>query len=206
MTAMRRRRGALATVRPVLLAVLLALGLVALATACSSTSGGASGGQSATPEPNLAGDIPDNQAYVDYSPASGAFRVKVPEGWARTEGGGVTTFSSKLNSVKIEAAAAAGAPTEATGQADLDKIKTSAQGFAGGKVSTVSRKAGQAILITYRADAPADAVTGKVVNDDVERYQFFRNGQLVTLTLSAPHGADNVDPWRIVTDGFRWGA
>jgi hypothetical protein len=26
----------------------------------------------------------------------------------------------------------------------------------------------------------------------------------VTLTLSAPVGSDNVDPWRTVTDSFRW--
>jgi hypothetical protein len=62
------------------------------------------------------------------------------------------------------------------------------------------------VVAFYRADAAADPVTGKVVNDDIERYQFWKNGTLVTLTLSGPHGADNVDPWRIVTDSFRWTA
>ena len=53
-------------------------------------------------------------------------------------------------------------------------------------------------------DAPADPVTGKVVHDAVERYEFWRAGTEAILTLSGPVGADNVDPWRIVTDSFRW--
>ena len=36
------------------------------------------------------------------------------------------------------------------------------------------------------------------------RYEFFRNGQTVALTLAGPLGADNVDPWRHITDSFRW--
>jgi hypothetical protein len=38
----------------------------------------------------------------------------------------------------------------------------------------------------------------------VERYVFFHKGKDVVLTLSGPKGADNVDPWRIVTDSLRW--
>jgi hypothetical protein len=198
-------------IRLLLLAVVLGAGLTLITAGCSSgssTSSGtkSSGGSTASPEANVGGDIPDNQAYVDYAPASKAFRVKVPEGWARAETGGTVIFSDKLNSIKVETATATAAPSVATGQSDLEKIKTTVQGFAAGKVSTVSRKSGQALLVSYRADAPADPVTGKVVNDDIERYQFFNAGRLVTLTLSAPHGADNVDPWRIVTDGFRWGS
>jgi hypothetical protein len=104
----------------------------------------------------------------------------VPEGWARAEAAGTVTFSDKLNSIKVEAATTSAAPTEATGRSNLEKIKATAQGFTAGKVSTVSRKAGKALLVTYRANAPADAVTRKVVNDDIERYQFFSGGQLVT--------------------------
>ena len=54
------------------------------------------------------------------------------------------------------------------------------------------------------ATSPADPVTGKTRVDAVERYVFFRAGKQVTLTLSGPNGADNVDPWRIVTDSFGW--
>jgi hypothetical protein len=38
----------------------------------------------------------------------------------------------------------------------------------------------------------------------VERYEFWRAGHEVVLTLSAPVGSDNVDPWRKVTDSFAW--
>jgi hypothetical protein len=34
---------------------------------------------------------------------------------------------------------------------------------------------------------------------------FTRGGRTAVLTLSGPRGADNVDPWRIVTDSLRWG-
>src|SRR2546421_8175048 len=63
------------------------------------------------PEVNAAGDIPDNQVFVAYTPPSGGFSVKVPEGWARTEAGGAVTFTDKLNRVRMETVAAAAAPT-----------------------------------------------------------------------------------------------
>jgi hypothetical protein len=150
------------------------------------------------------GDIPDNQAYVEYRPASGRYAVKIPEGWARTESGDTATFTDKLNTITIAAGTRATAPDEASGRADLDTMKGSVKGFAAGAASTVHRPAGDALLVTYRADAEPDPVTGKVVSDDVERYQFWHAGQLVTLTVAAPHGADNVDPWRTVTDSLRW--
>ena len=40
--------------------------------------------------------------------------------------------------------------------------------------------------------------------DAVERYVFFNNGTQVTLTLSGAKGADNVDPWKIVSDSVKW--
>jgi hypothetical protein len=48
------------------------------------------------------------------------------------------------------------------------------------------------------------AVTGKSVTEAVERYAFWRGGREVVLTLSGPMGSDNVDPWRKITDSFRW--
>ena len=33
---------------------------------------------------------------------------------------------------------------------------------------------------------------------------FFHSGRAVVLTLSGPKGADNVDPWRLVTDSLQW--
>src|SRR5262245_28306010 len=58
------------------------------------------------PETNPAGDIPDNQVFVDYTPPAGGFTVKVPEGWARSSRSGAVTFADKLNSVTMRAVAA----------------------------------------------------------------------------------------------------
>jgi len=157
------------------------------------------------PEVNEAGDIPDNQVFVDYRPPGGGYSVAVPEGWARQADGGAVTFTDKLNGIRLETVATPSVPTVASvTQTDLPPIRAAAQHFEAGTVKTVTRRAGTAVLATYRADAPPEPVTGKVVHDDVERYVFWKDGTAVVLTLSCPKGADNVDPWRIVTDSFTW--
>ena len=83
-------------------------------------------------------------------------------------------------------------------------IRASVKNLNRAQVSEVTRKAGTAVLITYGADSNPDPVTGKVRRLDVQRYEFWRNGAQVILTLTAPQGADNVDPWRVVTDSFGW--
>jgi hypothetical protein len=75
---------------------------------------------------------------------------------------------------------------------------------SGAKVSTVTRTAGRARRSSYLAAGQPDAVTGKRRTDAVERYEFTHGARRVVLTLSGPRGADNVDPWRIVTDSLRW--
>lgn len=167
-------------------------------TSTSSTAAGASSGAAVDPngpEVNPAGDIPDNQAFVAYSPSGSNYSVKVPEGWARTQQGGVTTFTDKLNSVQMRSAKAAALPT---------RVRFTAQLPSGAKISTVQRTAGSALRGTYLAKGTPDAVTGKVRTDAVERYVFHKGTTTLTLTLTGPKGADNVDPWKIVTDSVRW--
>ena len=157
------------------------------------------------PEVSPAGDIPDNQAFVPYTPKSGGYVVSVPEGWARTESGTATSFTDKLNTIRMDATNVSQAPTKATiATTELALIKGREPNVTGGKATVVTRKAGSAILLTYLRDSAANAVTGKVVREAVERYEFWRSGTQVTLTLSGPAGADNVDPWKIVTDSFSW--
>jgi hypothetical protein len=97
------------------------------------------------------------------------------------------------------------APTVASVRADeLPTIAQNAQGYAPGDVTEVTRTAGPTVLATYRADSAPSPVTSKAIKTDVERYEFWRDGTAVVLTLSGPVGADNVDPWRIVTDSFAW--
>ena len=179
---------------PVVAGVLLGLFL----TGCGGGAGPVSGDSSPV------GDIPDNQVFVTYTPPPGGCTIKVPEGWTNTSHDGAVSFTDKLNTITVASTTAATAPSEASARHDLETIKATTPGFAGGEVSTVTRPAGPGILLTYRGDAPPDPVTGKIINDDIERYQFFHAGLAVTLTLSGPHGADNVDPWRTVTDSLSW--
>ncbi|MFJ9020292.1 hypothetical protein ACIRPU_09945 [Streptomyces sp. NPDC102259] len=180
-------------------------------TAGSSSGGGGGGGgqnNAAPTESNPPGDIPDNQAFVAYRPSGGSFTgftVKVPEGWARTDQGSTTVFTDKLNTVKITAVSANSAPT--TGSVTnrvVPQLRSQVPKFAAPKVSEVTRRSGRVVLLTYQGDSAKDPVTGKVVRDAFERYAFYRAGHEVDLTLSGPVKADNVDPWRIVSDSFSW--
>ncbi|MCO6003820.1 hypothetical protein NE236_02400 [Actinoallomurus purpureus] len=193
-----------------------AIVLMAALAACGGGNGRsvAASGQTAagapppppTPkESNPPGDIPDSQVFVPFTAAGGLFTVKVPEGWARSQSGSATVFTDKLNIVRVEARPAASAPTVASARAtELTQIRSSTPGFRQGDVTVVQRKAGPAVRITYRAQSPANPVTGKTIQDEVERYEFWKAGNEAILTLSGPVGADNVDPWRLVTDSLRW--
>jgi len=185
-----------------------ALSSAALSSAALSSgalSSGAASSAAGLSETNPAGDIPDNQAFVDFNPLNGGYAVKIPEGWARTDSATGTVFTDKFNTITIQAAPAASAPTVASVQAvEVPQIQATVQGFQPGSVTTADRAAGTAVLITYQADSPPSPVTGKVAALAVERYEFWKSGTGVTLTLSAPVGSDNVDPWRTVTDSFRW--
>jgi hypothetical protein len=129
----------------------------------------------------------------------------VPEGWARTDDGDHITFSDKLNSIDVNVVAAPTAPTVESAKADeVPTIAQTAKCFRVKDVTTVRRSSGDMVLITYNADSAPDPVTGKVVLDDVERYEAWANGKEAILTLSGPAGSDNVDPWKIVTDSFTW--
>ena len=199
------------------LAAVVVAGLAVLAGACGSGGASPYGGSTPTtatppseasrnaPEVNPAGDIPDNQVFVPYSPPGGRFTVKVPEGWGRTARAGTVSFTDKLNTISMETRPAPAAPTVASArQAELPAIRSASRRYEPGSVTQVRRAGGDVVLVTFKADAPADPVTGKVVHDAVERYEFWRGGTEAILTLAGPVGADNVDPWRIVSESFRW--
>jgi hypothetical protein len=188
---------------------LVAVGATALAigvAACGSKSGGdqaplSPNGKEVSPP----GDIPDNQAFVAYTPPGGGYSVKVPEGWSRTSANGAVTFTDKLNAIRIESMPAKGPlSVAAVERTELPRLRRTVKGFAPGTIAPVARPAGTGVRITYLADAKRDPVTGRAGRDAVERYLFLHRGKDVVLTLSGPKGADNVDPWRTVTDSLRW--
>lgn len=174
-------------------------------SSAAAASGRSEGPGAAATESNPPGDIPDNQAYVPFIPPGGRVSVKVPEGWARSTTGTATVFSDKLNRIEIALSTAKSAPTvsSVTGS-DVTKLQSTVSKFTPGEVTAERRTAGSVILVTYQGDSPQDPVTGKVVRDAFERYIYYSNGRRLDLTLSGPTNADNVDPWRIVSDSVRW--
>ena len=190
----------------------LAAAVLALAAAAALAACGAAGSSSSAPSPassaadaNTSGDIPDSQAYVAFSPASGGYSVKVPEGWARTADASSVTFSSHFDSIRVVTQQAPQAPTVTSAtSAELPALRSGTPGFVLRDVTSVHRSAGDAVLIRYTAQSQTDPVTGRSVKLDVERYEFWRAGVQSTLTLADPAGSDNTDPWHTVTDSFTW--
>lgn len=192
--------------RPIFAAGILAVA-VTLTTACGAADNSAPAGGSpkASAETNPAGDIPDSQVYVPFTPPGGLFTVSVPEGWSRSSSGAATIFTDKSNTVRIDMVTRASAPTvDSVTTDELPAIKSASLGYVPDSVTTVQRASGRAVLITYQATSGLNPVTGKTVTEAVQRYEFWRAGNEVILTLSGPAGADNVDPWRTVTDSLRW--
>ncbi len=151
------------------------------------------------------GDIPDTQVYVPYAVPGTNLQVSVPQGWARSSQHGVVTFTDKLNSVGTQVVSRPTAPTVASARhSELPALASSVSKYAAGSVTSVNRQSGHAVLITYQQDSAIDPVTGKVVRDAVERYEFWNAGHEAIITLSGPVNADNVDPWRTVTDSVKW--
>lgn len=174
------------------------------ATSSGTSSPAGTPGAAAT-ESNPPGDIPDNQAFVKFSVPTGRVSVKVPEGWARLTSAAGTVFSDKLNRIEVATSKAATPPTAASvARDDVAKLQRSVPKFTPGKVTEFQRTAGPVVLVTYQGDSAQDPVTGKVIRDAFERYVYYRNGQRLDLTLSGPTNADNVDPWRIVSDSVAW--
>jgi hypothetical protein len=198
------------------LAASLAVALAACGSSSSSGSDGSAGPSSTpnrsgsnapnpnAPETNPAGDIPDNQVYVRYHPPGERFSLKIPEGWSRSATTGGVRFTDKLNTVAIRSQPASTTPSVAEAKRESAQLARSVQGFKLQSVSIVRRTSGRAIRTRYLATAATNPVTGKRGTDAVERYVFFHSGRAAILTLSGPKGADNVDPWRIVTDSLRW--
>jgi hypothetical protein len=151
------------------------------------------------------GDIPDNIAFVPYRSGTGGFSITTPEGWSRTTSKDSVTFTDKLNTVQVSWAPAASAPTVKSATADeVPALEQTVRAFSLVSAKSATLPAGQSVLISYQANSDPNRVTGKQYRQDVLRYELFHQGTQVNLTLLSPVGADNVDPWRIVTESFRW--
>jgi hypothetical protein len=149
------------------------------------------------------GDIPDTQAFVTFKGTG--FSLKVPDGWSHSTKAGATAFVDKYNGIAVMLAKRASAPTvSSTKGSELAKLKAATKGFANPTVATITRPAGSGVLVKYQASSAPNSVTGKSITNDVERYELWRAGTLAIVTLQAPHGSDNVDAWKLVTQSLRW--
>jgi hypothetical protein len=194
---------------PLLLAILLLAG-------CGSASRTGSGSAASTPasgsavNPNVPeslppGDIPDTTAYVPYAVPGAGYSVSTPEGWSRSSSGGAVSFTDKLNAVRIAAQPALAPITVASVRRTVvPMLARTTKGFKLQSVTAVTRQGGPAIRTAYLGYSKPDPVTGKFGVIAIERYDFSHRGRDVIVTLSAPNGSDNVDPWTKVTNSLRF--
>jgi hypothetical protein len=171
-------------------------------------------------ESNPPGDIPDDTAFVPYTSSAGHFTVKVPEGWSRKTTSAGASFTDKLNTVATSWAMATKAPTVRSARThDVPGLERTVPAFKLTHILScapsctipystapisVTLPAGPAVVITYEANSPKNQVTGKQYRLEVLRFEFYKGGRAATLTLSGPVGSDNVDPWTLVSQSFRW--
>jgi hypothetical protein len=168
-----------------------------------SSPAASSPGSPAATEYNPPGDIPDNAVFIDHAVAGTPVHLSVPEGWARTTSGSVTTWTDKYNSISIEVKSRASAPTVASARAeDVPALQASVPQFKLTGIAQVTLAHGPAVHLTYLMDSPPDPVTTKVVRDAVEQFDFWQGGTEAVLSLAGPQNADNVDPWKTVSDSL----
>jgi hypothetical protein len=116
----------------------------------------------------------------------------------------VTTYTDKYNSINIEVRTSGQAPTVASARHEVPQLQRTVSNFQLQGITTVQRKHGPAVHMLYLMDSAPNPVTGKVVRDAVERFEFWHAGQLAVLSLVGPQNADNVDPWQLVSDSLHW--
>jgi hypothetical protein len=156
-------------------------------------------------EHNPPGDIPDTTVYVPYQSAAAHAVIKVPEGWARQVTATGATFSSNLNSISIASLPMTASPTVMTARASTVPMLTRANlAFRLRSVQAVRLAGGSAVEIVYQVNSQPNAVTGRQYRLVIERFELYRNGRGVILSLSSAVGSDNLDPWRVVSESFRW--
>ena len=169
-------------------------------------TGRSAAAQSPVPaENNPPGDIPDTTVYVTYQSPAGHLALKVPEGWSRKSTPTSSTFTSNLNSISVAWMPMTGAPTAGSARATTVRaLHAATLAFRLQTVRTVTLAGGPAVQIVYQVNSAPNPVTGRQYRLVIERFAFYHKGRGAVLSLSSAVGSDNVDPWRIVSESFRW--
>jgi hypothetical protein len=156
------------------------------------------------PEKNPPGDIPDDQVFIVYQSPLG-FTIKVPEGWARHQTSDAVTFNDKYNTIELTVAQHTDPLTVSSAkQKEMAELERDGKAVRISSVKATTLPSGSAIVVSYGSNSEPNSVTNKAIRLENERYFFWKAGKLVTLTLSAPFGADNADQWILMAKSFRW--
>jgi hypothetical protein len=189
--------------------LLLIAGACAMAPLAAAQSNGM---PSAKPQQPIAaqkhppGDMPDDQAFVAFKSPLG-FSIKVPQGWARRDMPGGVSFSDQYtdNELRIAITRRPSAPTISSLKAnEIATLEKSPKAIRVASVQSLALPAGSAFVVHYGANSDPNPVTNKAIRLDNARYYFWKAGQLATLTVSEPAGADNSDPWQYMAESFMW--
>jgi hypothetical protein len=156
-----------------------------------------------TPEVSPPGDIPDTQVFITYKSPAG-FSFQVPEGWARKDAGDTTSFQGKYDVVAVTLDQISQPLDMKFARQALDTVMQKSRAGTAGKAFLVRLPGGDALKISYTENSEPNAVTGKQIRMESERFYFAKNDKLVSLYLSAPLGSDNVDQWKLMSSSFRW--
>jgi len=174
-------------------------------TPAGGTGQGAAAQSPVPAENNPPGDIPDTTVYVTYQSPAGHLAFKVPEGWSRKSTPTSSTFTSNLNSIGVAWMPMTGAPTARSARATTVRaIHAATLAIRLQTVRTVTLAGGPAVEIVYQVNSAPNPVTGRQYRLVIERFEFYHQGRGAVLSLSSAVGSDNVDPWRIVSESFRW--
>lgn len=162
--------------------------------------------QPVAPEKNPPGDIPDSQVFITYTSPAGRYAVEAPEGWARVEHGTDVEFTDKFDGEQVALSRQATPPTVSSVQREqAPALQHHGRAVKVQGVKTKSMPHGNAVVyVVYTSNSAPDPVTGKQIRLDNVTYYYYHQGTLAALTLWAPHGADNADQWKRISESFRW--
>ena len=188
-----------------MLATVLAVGLITGPVGAFAQSKAVSQRETAVaPEINPPGDIPDNQVFITYKSPQG-FAMKVPEGWARSDTAAGAAFADKYGRIDLSSTAVKKAPSGASIRAgEVAALEADGHAVDVKKVQTMKLPAGKTVAVDFLSNSEVNPVTGRKIRLENRRLYFVHGDKEVTLTLSAPAGADNVDQWKMMAQSFRW--
>jgi hypothetical protein len=184
-------------------AIAIAAAVVGAVAGCGGSKS-SSGGGSQEAQSAATGDIPDNQTFLRFQDRKAGYSIKYPEGWARKGSANDTTFSDKLNSVRVLIASGP-APSAGSVSAELHKQGAKDPTLKPAKPQKATIGGAPAIHVVYRVQSQPDPVTNQRRTLVVDRYVLAKGQKTATVDLATPVGVDNVDAYRLIVNSFRWG-